>query len=370
MSLPDNPIFKRLIMTRARPLGHFVVIGLALYVNLIVLFFFLNGRGWLDSFMSIMPIFAFPAVLLSLFVIAGSAAFLVTRESRGEAFQLIRLTNMGGNRVVWGYVGGIIFRTRHYIILYLIALPLTTLGTFIEVRRDVPYSVSRSIFYEPSVFEAITLFSLTLILTWCSVFAIITSGINHALRTHHTIRATITAVFVNGSIFLGIIGLLILLIMSETSDMVSIYVGFILTSVPYLIALLFAQQWQSDLRTLAPVLNIIPFTIAISIYFLLGGLSYQITIIFGVIFLGIAGYIVYWIIVNPNSRRVPIRIGFLAWQAMMGSLLLIGMESDYAVVEEVMLWMVIINLWLMQVGFGLQELKRAQRHLWDERHYF
>jgi hypothetical protein len=371
MNLTDNPIFKRLVTISGRRRPHFMAIFVMSFVTLITFFFFLDSRRLLDSFLGNIPIVAAPIGIICVFILAGSGAVLTGQESRGEAFQLLRMTNISAYQVVWGYLGGIVFRTRLFIGVFIFALPLSIVGAFVEVRRDIPISVRQSIFYEPSVVEVILLYLVSALMSLCTVFLVLTSTVSQTLRTRQPMRAIATSMIANGLFYIGFNGFLTFAIMSETKDTFPMIIGVSLSLLPYVWAYLFSQFWATDPLKIAPLLNTIPFTIIIMAFFILGGITQvKTTLTFWAIFISVAVWLVWWIINHRDDPKVPTRVSILAWQAMIASVLMFGIRSGYEALQEVMLWIVMINLWLIPVAVGFQDLRRAMRYLWNERYYF
>lgn len=373
MKLPDNPILKRLIRTHSPPARHFMTISLLIFLALNSWFLILSYGHILDSFLRTIPYFACPAVVFCLFIFAVSSTSIVTQESQGETFQLMRLTNIPASRVAWGYVGGIMFRVRRYIVLFAFALPMSVLPMFLAVREGDNSVAAESVLDDPNVLEVMSLFSMGILLSFCSVFLIVSSSVTRAFQSRRPIRAALTVLFDKGLLYIGLVGLFVLVISTGTTDTTSILFGLALTILPYAIALWFAFVWRIDARTIAPILNTIPLSITI-----ITGLGFEdvveiipdpIPFVFSILFSLLGILLVISIFMNPDSPKVPVRIGYITWQVTIACILLVRMGSDYVAFRDVSVSVIMINLWLIQVAVGFQTLKRSTKYLWYERFY-
>jgi hypothetical protein len=250
MTLPKNPIFQRLTIrsqaVSARRLAFYCTMITVIMVGLSL---WLATTNQLASNRRTVTLIAAIVATLLLTIVSTTGAVLTVNASRGEAFQLLRLTNFPSNRVVWAYVGATLHRTRLYWWAFVWVFPLSMLPILMDVYdyanrvpSDTAATLTTPARSHPMEVELLVFWAIGVVAALGFSFLTVSGTVTAALKRRAIVRGTLSPILNTlTTILLG--SFLLLITISTTHNVLYIFFSAYLACVPYMIGLLFCR-WR------------------------------------------------------------------------------------------------------------------------------
>lgn len=359
MNLSDNPIFQRFLSQAATPERSYRPLIWLNGLAFIALFFFIGYQN--SPSFNLIILLTCPPALIMLGLIASTTATLAIRESSSDAYQLLFLTNLSRTKLIWGLFAGIFYRLRFYILITAWLLLICLLPLFISSRHLAHYTVDN----EPlPLSEAFAMFLLSLIVLAGLILLTLASTFSTALRSQRPLYAVATTVF--SLLILGYLGFsLTFFIMVEIRHLSSFGIGFILFTIPHLLAYLLSRRWQSSFfSTLSLTVFLVPIFL-----FLMGILRlFNLTFLLSSLFMGLNIFIAFLLILvalmNWGKTSASIAITALAWQALYIGLTILYEKTGSRLWLEFFASVFLYNVIFSPLSIGLNTLYQAKRWAW------
>lgn len=356
-----NPIQRRLILSDTSDTTLVQVLALFIVATVGCL---LGGVafGWPAFYFEVLLYATCPAALILLMLVVTVVATLTRRETSGEPFALLYMTNIRPHRVVWGLVLGLMYRLRVYLALM---IWLGTVSAFLMSVSLRSYGLSFDN-RNPSVWEGILLFAFWLNGAIGTAFMVIANTVSTTLRFRQPALAAILSLLtIAVSVFAGL--LVEFVFITAVEGVAEIFWGLVLTALPYIVG--WGLTWFTGGDDYADILTISIVTL-IGLHLFACGLALLITTqtadLVGVIL--IAYFImVLWGLIGRVYRHRPtsyaVRVTLVTWAMILALLVLqTAARNRFA---GLLLMMVTANaLLIIPYAFGFGAIDRARHWVW------
>lgn len=376
---PDNPILKRIAHPVIGPTPR-QLLKLVVWttVGAFVLFLTFYLFGGLTPLLTILQIAALPTAFILFNAIALASTIITVREIQGEAFELLKLTNIANIKMVWGLSGGILYRLRRTILAFIVAFIFAVLPIVLRIReidtdgrfptssRPPPY-----FYFDPSLFELPFLMFLILIAAIGIVVMLVTSAVLTALRFRSVgSAASITLTILVMALIAGF--LLWLILVSLAGGAFSMILALVAVPIPYIVGIIFSRRWQTDQLRLVAVTAHAPVAVIIFVLFTailgfgLGHADQSDTILFWAMNAIFSFFLILSILSEWGLPSCPELIALLTWQILLVVMLAIGELSGSDVGFQAVVWMVSNALVITPYAVSIGNIERACRWVWRD----
>lgn len=367
----DNPLLKRVAQPEnGLTLPQSILAGCAITVGILVVLAMLSMSGLRDILTVFQIVAAVTAPIFASILMLSSATFTLG-EIQSEAFELVRLTNISNESLVWGLCGGMIYRLRYTIFGFAwavgLALPLVILRLR-ELAKPVPAIYPPPDLSEP-LWPLIPLFAGIVFIGGLGVgLMLVSGGVVMALRLRSiSIAAMMT--FVTTGIPIIFLFLVWLTFVSGPDHGLGVYISLVLFPIPYVIAWILSRRWETAITHHIIFSGFLP--MFIFAYFLSTvlhdygtGYAKQLDkIVFWILNITLAGLLLYGVYKNwKQTWAVNLLILFI-WQVMVGGILVRGeARSDISVTAaNVVVWLFCYSFVIAPYAGVLITLNRVQR---------
>jgi hypothetical protein len=368
---PDNPILKRIAQPDIGPTPpELLTVGIGVTLGMIGVLALLSLLRALNPTLTILQIAAFPSAVILMIVIIVTATILTIRQTEGEAYELLRMTDIRRARMVWGLVGGIFYRLRKYILSFMWAFGLAFLPIALQVREISADEIDYTSRFSDPLFPLLLLFLLMLFSAAIGItFLLVTSGVMAALRYRSVGLAASMTVFSAGLLLLGGI-LMWLIVVSVAGGLISMILALLAVPIPYAVGLIFARRWRTNKLRLVGVTAYAPAAVIIFLLFTAilgfgrGRADQSDTILFWALNAIFSFFLILSIESEWGQPSCPELIVLLAWQGLLVLILALGEGLDSEVGFETVVWLVSNTLLVTPYAVGIGNIDRAQEWVW------
>ncbi len=369
---PDNPILRRVSQPELGPTPQELLsVGIGVTLGMIVVLGLLSVVGGLSTALTILQIAAFPSAIIISFVIVVTATILTLRETEGETYELLRLTNISTLRVVWGLSVGILYRLRKYILSFMWAFALGILPIALRVREISADDMDDPTTLDVPLMPLIIIFLLVLFIGAFGItLMLITSSIMSALRFRSVGVSASTALLSGGlAIVIGV--MMWLIFVSLAGGLWSMIFAIFLAPIPYLVGLIFAKRWRTNQLRLIAVTSYAPVAVIIFLLFtaILGfgrgdAESSDIILFWGLNFI-FAFLLLMTIQSEWGQAACPELIVLMVWQLLLVILLALGEGIESEAPFQTVVWLVSDTLLITPFAAAIINIDRARQWVWE-----
>lgn len=356
-----NPIQRRLIqadpsdVTLVQVLAWFIVATVGVLLSGVVF-------RWPAFFFTVLVYATCPAAVILLMLVVVVVATLTKRETAGEPFQLLFMTNISAYRVVWGIVLGLAYRLRGYLALMIWLGTVSALLMAISLRS---YGLSFD-HRNPSLWESMLLFVFWLNGAVGATFMTIANTVATTLRFR---QPAIAAIFSLMTVVVGALaGLLVEFVLITAVDSVAaLFWGLMLAALPYVVG--WGLAWFTGEHDYADIVSVSIMAL-VGLHLFACGFALLIATqgadLLGVILLAYF-ILALWGLIGRVYRRketsYSVRVTLVTWAILLGSLVLQTAANNRS--AGLLLVMVTANaLLLMPYAFGFSAADRARQWVW------
>lgn len=382
LNLAKNPIYQRLITPQNNRLSfrYFIILALLTSSGSVALSLYLATNDQLSGNSHNITFIAGPIAAFLLFLIATTGAILTVKQSRGEAFQLLRLTDFPSSRIVWAYVGATFYRTRLFWWIFVWLFPLAMLPIFLDVydyanrvQNDSAALLTTPTRAHRMEIELVIFWIIGLIAATGFSFLTVTGTITAALKRRAIVRGAISSILITlTTILIGTF--LLLLTVSVTQNVLYILFAALLACLPYIFGLFFCRWNRANPAILITNTIYVPFIIFFVIVLALVSTSQKAEFLSTFWLAGstLIGIVLAVDVISswrqPNSAAGAV---VLAWYGVLTVVAWITLNSN-AIQEDgvIFLWLIVFSLIISLYGYALLNIERAKQFLWNPRYYF
>lgn len=349
----DNPFLMRYVRQSGgpRPARYWrgvLVLNLLVFEAVLILY-------WLDrvALYQFAPFIVCPAVLLIAMLIGVAAATVTVRDSTGRSFDLVRLTNIHSRRVVWGVVGGLIYRLHVYLILNTWLLALSGLSLAVALLRFRQF--------DPTLPQFTYLFLLQLINAGSVSFLLVVGTVAAAFRQRRVFKAssvpTIMLLLWGIATSFGLIALLQQVEGIGGTLCLSLLIYLVPTSGGIALARQSGVRWGVALEAAPHILGwmILALFLVFVARVLWRDLDIQVT--FWIIQFGLALFLTWRLVFGSDDEIVVRSVVVLAWHLIL--LLLFTFRPG-----DVLVWVLLHHLLLAPLAYALNVIEQARPWVW------